>query len=119
MVQDSAYSWSGADITILEAGDYELSYNIPYIQENNDKDVGIGSNIILTRGTNTEVIDLTSAAEWTSRDLSPANLALPPVILTFQANDVINLFAFRAARTGEANTVPNGNILIKKKNTLQ
>jgi len=118
-IQGSDYSWSNENITILKTGTYEINYNIPYIQTNNDRDIGIGSNIVLTRGSDTIVLDITSAAQFTSREDVPSNLVISSVVVDLQVNDVIKLVAFRTARNGGAETSNGGSIFIKEKNTLQ
>ena len=114
-VSGSSYLWTGGtDIKILESGNYELNYNIPYNAI--DRDIGIGGNIILNNST---VIDVTSTADARSSDLTASNIALPSVILTLSTNDILTLIAFRLNKTGSALSELSGSILIKKKNTLQ
>ena len=116
-VSGSSYLWTGgSDITILQTDDYELSYNIPFNQEGNNNDRGIGANIVLNNST---VLNVTTAAGWTSRSSTAGSIGLPPVILSLTANDILTLVTFRTGQNGTTNSSPNGNILIKKKNLLQ
>jgi hypothetical protein len=115
-VSGSSYSWTGSsDVTILETGIYELSYNIPYNSDSNN-DTAVGANIILN---NSSVIDVTAAASWTSRSGAAGNISLPTVIISLTANDVLTLATFRTEADGIVNSSPNGSLLIKKKNTIQ
>jgi len=115
-VSGAAFSWTGSsEIQILETGDYEVNYNIPYII-NNNADVGVGANLILNNAT---VIDVSAAASLATRIAGAASVGLPTVILSLTANDVLTLATFRTMQTGVATSSLTGSILIKKKNTLQ
>ena len=112
----AAFSWTGgSDITILEDGDYEVNYNIPYNIASNSS-IGVGANVILN---NSIVIDVTAAAALATRNAGAASIGLPSVVLSLTANDVLTLAAFRTHQSGTAITSLTGSILIKKKNTLQ
>lgn len=112
----TSFLWSGGtDIWIKEAGDYELSYNIPYNAQG-AQSMAIGGNVILN---NASVIDLTAAAGFSTDTNAAGNLALPPIMLTFALNDKLTLAAFRTGRSGSTTSSPTGSILIKKLNTLQ
>jgi len=116
-VSGSNYVLSGtSDIVIQVAGDYELSYNIPYNSTTNRKNIGIGANVILNNST---VLDVTAAAGLATDNGIAANIALPPVILTLAQDDILTLAAFRTGDPGATLTSPNASILIKKKQTLQ
>ena len=115
-VSGAAFSWTGSsEIQILETGLYELSYNLPY-NADAAASMAVGGNVILN---NASVIDLTSAAGFSTDTGAAGNLALPTVILSLTANDVLNLATFRTGRSGSTISSPTGSILIKKKNTLQ
>lgn len=117
VVSGSSYSWTGgSDIYVLEAGSYELSYNIPYSSQETRKNIGVAANIILNNNT---ILDNTSAGALSLDANSTVNIALPTVILSLNANDKLTLAAFRTAAAGVSVTEPNGSILIKKKNKLQ
>jgi hypothetical protein len=116
-VSGDSYSWTGGtDIFIQEAGDYEISYNIPYVSGNNNRKIGIGSNLILNNNT---VIDNSASGAQVSDNGIIASLILPPVILSLSQNDKLTLGVFRTGNAGTATSEENGNILIKKKETLQ
>lgn len=116
VVSGAAFSWTGSsEIQILETGLYELSYNIPY-NADSAASVAVGGNVILNNAT---VIDLTAAAGYSTDAYAASNLALPTVVLSLTANDVLTLATFRTGRAGSSFSSPTGNILIKKKNTLQ
>lgn len=100
----------------MEAGEYEITYNIPFNQNGGNTDKGIGGNLVLN---GTDVIDITAGAGWTSRNAAAGSVPLPSVNITFAAGDTIVLAMFRTGQSGSATTSPNGTILIKKKNTLQ
>ena len=113
----SSYSWTGgSEITILEAGTYEITYNIPFNHTSGGQDKAIGGNIVLNGG---DVIDLTSSAGITTSVGQAGSVGLPTINLTFSVNDTIDLVCFRTGGSGNGVTSPNGMILIKKKNTLQ
>lgn len=112
----SAYSYTGTTIEILEDGEYELTYNIPFNQSVNNRDIGIGSNIIKN---GLAVLDITSAAGWTSRSGAAGSVGLPTVNLSFLTGDKLVLGMFRTGQAGTAISSLYGSILIKKKNTLQ
>lgn len=117
VVSGSSFLWSGGtDIFIKEAGDYELSYNIPF-NSTTARNIGIGANVILN---NSVVIDLTAAAGGGNTNIDAAgSVSLPTVILTFALDDKLTLAAFRTEQSGSVLSSLTGNILIKKKNTLQ
>jgi hypothetical protein len=113
----SAYSWTGGSaITILEAGEYEVTYNVPFTQLGNNNDRGIGTNLILNNAT---VLDNTASAGYTSRADLRGAAVLATVNLTLAANDRLDLIGFRTGQAGTTETAVNVTILIKKKNTLQ
>jgi len=115
-VSGAAFSWTGSsEIEILEAGDYELNYNIPFNVGNNSS-IDIGGNVILNNAT---VIDVTAAAGMGNKSSGAGSVGLPTVILSLALNDVLNLAMFRTAQTGSATSALTGSILIKKKSTLQ
>ena len=116
VVGGAAFSWTGSsEIQILETGQYELSYNIPY-NADSAASIAVGGNVILNNST---VIDLTAAAGYSTDIGAAGNLAVPTVILSLTANDVLTLATFRTGRSGSALSSATGSILIKKKNTLQ
>ena len=113
----SAYNWSGGSgIFIQETGIYELSYNLPFTQLNNNGDRGIGTNIILNNAT---VIDNTASAGYTSRANVRGASNLAPITLNLTNGDRLDLIAFRTGQGNVSETAVNVTILIKKKNTLQ
>jgi len=115
-ISGSSYSFTGGtDVTILETGVYEISYNIPYNSETNN-DAAIGANIILN---NTTVINVTASGSWTSRSGSANSNSIPSIIISITANDVLTLATFRTEGDGTVTSSPNGSLLIKKKSTLQ
>ena len=115
-VSGAASSWTGSsEIKILEAGLYEINYNIPYNITANSS-IGVGANVILN---NTTVIDVTAAAGLAVKSDGAASIGLPTVIVSLAENDVLNLAAFRTHQAGTATSSLTGSILIKKKNTLQ
>lgn len=117
VVSGSSYSWTGgSDIKILNAGTYEVSYNIPFGHSGSNNIRGIGGNIVLNNST---ILNNTATAGTTARSGVVGALSLPTVILTLAANDVLTLVGFRTGLAGISNTLQNGSILIKKKNTLQ
>jgi hypothetical protein len=65
------------------------------------------------------ILNNTVGASATSRAGMIANLVLPNTILSLNANDVLELIAFRTGLAGVSRTVANGVILIKEKNKLQ
>jgi len=112
----SAFSWTGSsEIEILESGDYEINYNIPYNIASNSS-IGVGANVILNNST---VIDVTAAAGLATRSDGAASVGLPTVVVSLTAGDVLNLATFRTHQNGTATSSLTGSILIKKKNTLQ
>lgn len=112
----SAYSFSGSTIEFLESGEYELSYNIPFTQNGNNSDRGIGANIILN---NSDVLNNTSSGDYVSRANIVGSVNIASVNISFTSGDTIDLALFRTGRSGVTLTSPNGSILIKKKSTLQ
>ena len=117
VTDDGAYNYTGGtQIRILEAGQYEITYNIPFNQNGGNTDKGIGGNLVLN---GTDIIDLSAAAGWTSKNNAAGSVPLPSINVSFAANDKIELALFRTGASGSALTSPNGSILIKKKNTLQ
>ena len=112
----SAYSFTGSTIEILETGEYELTYNIPFNQSGNNSNRGIGGNIVLN---NTDVIDVTAAADFTSRSNAAGSVTLGTVNLSLTSGDNLDLVCFRTAQSGSVISSPNGSLLIKKKSTLQ
>ena len=116
-ISGSSYSWTGgSDIFIQETASYEVSYNIPYNSQQNNRDIAIGANLILNNNT---VLDTTSAAAQASDNGIAVNIALPTVILSLTSGDKLTLGAFRTGDNGTSETAPNASILIKKKETLQ
>lgn len=114
---NSAYNYSGgSSIFILETGEYEVSYNVVYTQTGGNADIGIGGNIVLN---NTNVLDNTAGAGYTSRNNAAGGVILSPITLSLSNGDKLDLSCFRTGRSGTANTRPNCSILIKKKSTLQ
>lgn len=112
----AAFSWTGgSEITILDGGDYEINYNIPYNIGSNSS-IGIGANVILNNST---VIDVTAAAAVATRTSGAASVGLPTVIVSLSLNDVLTLATFRTHQSGAATSSLTGSVLIKKKNTLQ
>jgi len=116
-VSGSSFLWSGgSDIFIQEAGQYEVSYNIPF-NTATARNVSIGMNIIKN---NTTVIDITASADGGNTNIDSAgSVNLPTVILTLTLNDKLTLAAFRTEQNGSVLSSLTGSILIKKKNTLQ
>jgi hypothetical protein len=116
VVSGSSFSWTGGtDITVLETADYEINYNIPYSIASNSA-IGVGANIILNNAT---VLDVTAGAGLATRSDGSATVALPTVIVSLTADDVLTLATFRTHQAGTATSKLTGSILIKKKNTLQ
>ena len=112
----SSYIFSGGtDIWIQENGDYELSYNIPFVG-NNNASLQIGSNIILN---GTTVINITASAGMSARNLGAGSANLSPITLSLTAGQYISLAMFRTGSSGSVTSKLTGSILIKKKNTLQ
>jgi hypothetical protein len=112
----SAYNWTGSsEIQVLETGDYEINYNIPYNIAANSS-IGVGANLILNNST---VIDVSAAAGLATRSDGAASIGLPTVIVSLTADDIIELATFRTHQSGTATSSQTGSILIKKKNTLQ
>ena len=115
-ISGSSYNWTGSsEIQVLETGDYEINYNIPYNITANSS-IGVGANIILNNST---VIDVTAAAGLATRVAGAASIGLPTVIVSLTANDILELATFRTHQAGTATSSLTGSILIKKKNTLQ
>jgi len=116
-VSGTSFLWSGGtDIWVKEAGDYELSYNIPF-NANTNRNIAIGSNIIKN---NSVVIDLTaSAGGGTTNTGGAGSVSLSTVILTLALNDKLTLGTFRTEQSGTVLSSATGSVLIKKKNTLQ
>jgi hypothetical protein len=110
-----SYSASTGTFRVLEAGDYEITYNIPFTQAGNSSDRGIGGNIVI----NGAVLDNSAGAGWSSRSNATGAVALPSINVNLSANDVLGLILFRTATSGVTNTLPNGTLLIKRKNKLQ
>jgi len=111
----AAFSWTGSsEIQVLETGDYEINYNLPF--STSSKSVAIGTNLILNSST---VIDLTAAGSWAGNVGSAANTSIPTVVLSLTANDILTLAAFRTGNAGSVTSSLTGSILIKRKNTLQ
>ena len=117
-ISGDAYSWTGGSvIRILEAGDYEINYNLPFIHTGGTSNVrSVGANIMLN---GTTVLDTTLAAATTVRLLTSGSLVLSTVIVTLAANDALTLQTYRTGLAGILASVPNGSIMIKKKNKLQ
>lgn len=112
----SAYTYTGGTIlTIVDAGEYEITYNLPFNQSGSNNDRGVGGNLVV----NGNIIDLSATAAWTSRRDAAGSLSLATVNYTFAANDKLTLVTFRTAQSGSVVSSPNGSLLIKKKNTLQ
>ena len=115
-ISGTSYNWTGSsEIQVLETGDYEINYNIPYNIAANSS-IGVGANIILNNST---VIDVTAAAGLATRTAGAASIGLPTVIVSLTANDILELATFRTHQAGTATSSLTGSILIKKKNTLQ
>jgi len=116
-ISGSSFLWSGgSDIYIQEAGTYELSYNIPF-NTATARNISIGTNIIKNNDT---VINLTASADGGNTNIDSAgSVNLPTVPLTLAQNDKLTLAAFRTEQNGSVLSSKTGNILIKKKNTLQ
>lgn len=118
VIADSAYSVTGGTvITILEAGDYELSYNVTIVNGAGSSNRSIGTYIILNG--NTTLNNTASAAPVRgNNNISASNLA--PVTLTFAANDELKLVAFRSGSGGTINAKADEVTLsIRKKDTLR
>ena len=117
-VSGSSYSWSGgSNIKILDAGDYEINYNLPFLHSGGTSNVrSLGSNIMLNGAT---VLNTTLAAATTVRLLTSGSLVLSTVIVTLAADDVLTLQTYRTGLAGTLASVPNGSVMIKKKNKLQ
>jgi len=112
----SAYTYTGGTvITINETGDYEVSYNIPFNQTGGGQDKAIGANIVV----NGTIIDNTAAAGFTTSVGQAGSVAIPTINLSLTAGDELTLIAFRTGGGGDADSAPNGSLLIKKKGTLQ
>ena len=115
-VDGSLYEWTGgSNIKILEAGNYEITYNLPFNIDNNSN-ISVGANIIQNSNV---VIDVTAAAGMANRINAAGSVALSSIIVTLDVDDVLTLATYRTAQTGNAISAGNGSILIKKKNTLQ
>lgn len=113
----ATYDFSGTStIRILQAGEYELNYNLPIVNTDS-KTKSIGSNLVI----NNDVIPniTTSAASIDSNSGSAASLVLSTVYYTFTANDIVELAAFRnGPNSGTVNTGEYGTMTIKKRGTL-
>lgn len=112
----SSFNFSGgSDVFILEDGDYEVSYNIPFVS-NSNKNISIGANLILN---DTTIINVTAAADWVAVMGAASNVTIPTVILTLNTNNKLTLAVFRTGADGSVTSKLTGSLLIKKKNTLQ
>jgi hypothetical protein len=113
----SSFTWTGGtDIKINKTATYEVSYHVPHGHTGTNNVRGIASNLVLNGVT---ILNNTVGASATSRAGMIANLVLPNTILSLNANDVLELIAFRTGQAGVSTTAPNGVILIKEKNKLQ
>lgn len=117
-ISGDAYQWTGGSVVrILEAGDYEINYNLPFIHSGGTSNVrSVGANIMLNGAT---VLNTTLAAATTVRLLTSGSLVLSTVVQTLAQNDILTLQTYRTGLAGILASVPNGSIMIKKKNKLQ
>ena len=112
----SAYTWTGSTIEIHETATYEITYNVPFNETSGASDRAIGGNIVLN---NTNVIDVTAAAGFTTGTGQAGSVGLPSININLTSGDKLDLVCFRTGRSGTTKSSSNGSILIKKKDTLQ
>lgn len=115
-VSGSSYSWTGGtDVKILDDGDYEINYNIPFNIYCNSAII-VGANVMLN---NTSVINSTSSAGMAAVYKSAGSINLSTAVVSLNADDVLTLGTFRTGVSGSALSAQNGSITIKRKDRLQ
>lgn len=100
------YLWSGGTgIFILSGGTYEVQYHVTLKNSTSNQTHSIGGYLTKTTGVTTTTITETATATMIVGPSTSGELSLPPVVLTLNVGDRLDLSVFRIGNSGSAFTV--------------
>jgi hypothetical protein len=110
IIDTNTYSWTGgtSSVEILETGEYELKYNITLKNSGGSASRSVGSYVVLNNDT---IIELTGNGAVVTGTDSSGSLSLPPVVLSLNSGDILDLVGFRVGGAGTVNSVGGSTYL--------
>ena len=112
VVEDMGYSFTGGTVEILEAGQYELSYNVTLKNSGGSASRSIGAYLIKDDGNGGDILSRTATGAVVTGTDNVGHLALSKVVYDFDGGDTFELIVFRVGGAGTVNSVGGSTTLL-------
>lgn len=110
-----SYTAGTSTIEILSGGTFEVQYHITLQNDSANQTHSVGAYLILTTAVTTTTLPVTATAGMIVGPNVSGELSLPPVVLTLNTGDKLDLAGFRIGNSGVVNTVSGSVYLVLNK----